>query len=268
MEIDTDTQHFLTINIKYDNAISLYNFKESLEGWYNQYNKHLSETNTPKEEDTLLIKEIKQGSIIITLISSAVPLLSDYNTIFTFYTSVKSIFNWLSTKRGKKPKYDLEELENIKKIVSPINTTDKSLNISINGDKNTVMMFDKLIVQKIYQNANEEIQELSFKDKKEEIPDLTDKDNVLLKFTQIEGTEKNNRNTKGVISELDKKSLPITFSEGLKQEIVHGAENPLVKNYIVNIKEHRKNNEIISYTVLNIVDSYYDETEKDLFSDT
>jgi len=40
-----------------------------------------------------------------------------------------------------------------------------------------------------------------------------------LKFKQIESTGKNNRNTKGIISEIDNKSHPILFNVGLKYPI-------------------------------------------------
>ena len=86
-----------------------------------------------KEDDTLLIKEIKEGGIIMTLISSAMPLLGHVetlNTLTTFFTSIKNIITWLSTNKGSKPKYDIEELENIKRIVAPIISKDKSINIT------------------------------------------------------------------------------------------------------------------------------------------
>ena len=271
MEMEVEKQSFLTINIEYKNAIPLLEFKESLEGWYNQYNKHLSQSNISKDEETLLIKEIKQGSIIIQLISSVMPLLNDYSTIISFYTSMKFLITWLSTKMGKKPEYDTEELENMKKIISPVNSVDKSLNISINGDDNTVIIIDKVVAQKINQNANEELLKLSNTDKIELLPDLSSRENVLLRFKQIESAEKNNKNTKGIISEIDNKSHPVLFGDGLKHPIIHGTDNPLIKNYLLNVKIEREDNEIKSYTIINVIDSYEDEdgesAENALFKD-
>jgi len=258
---------YLTINIKYENAISLFSFKESLDGWYAQYNKHLEKSKTPKGEETLLIKEIKKGSIIITLISTIVPLLSEASNVITFFSAVKHVITWLSTKKGKKPKYDIEELENIKKIVAPITNIDNSINITVNGDNSTGIAIDKVIAQVTRQNADSEIKKLAVQDEPVQLTDESNRDNVILKFTQIEGTEKNNRNTKAIISSIDSKSHPVTFGEGLKKEVILGTENPLIKNYLVNVKEHHKNNEVSSYTILTLLDSYYDEPEADLFSE-
>jgi hypothetical protein len=257
--MEKEPSDFLTIKIDYENSVSLFNFKESLEGWYNQYNKHLSRSNIPKGEETLLIQEIKSASIDITLISSVMPLLNDYNTIISFFTSIKNSITWLSTLTGKKPKYDIEELKNIKQIVSPVNSTDKSISISVNGDQNTVLFIDKVMVQKINQNSDEEIRKLSIEKIEEPQPDERNREKVLLKFKQVESAEENNKSTKGIISDIDKKAYPVLFDEGLKHPIIHGTDNPLVKYYLVNVKIHRENDKINSYTILKVIDSYTDE---------
>jgi hypothetical protein len=269
--MEKESSDFLTIKIYYKNSISLFNFKESLEGWYNQYNKHLSQSNISKDEETLLIHEIKSGSIDITLISSVLPLLNDFNTIISFYTSVKNLITWLSTAKGKKPKYDIEELKNIKQIVSPVNSTDKSIKISVNGNQNTIVVIDKVTVQKINRNVDKELLKLSVKDNIDILPDFSNREKVLLKFKQVESTEENNKSTKGIISDIDKKAYPILFDEGLKHPIIHGTDNPLVKNYLVDVKIHRENNKINAYTILNVIDSYNDEglnpSENSLFTE-
>ncbi|MDR0556625.1 MAG: DUF481 domain-containing protein [Treponema sp.] len=67
-----------------------------------QYNL-LSKGGDKEKKAALFIKEINKGSIIVELASAFVPLLSDANTVFAFYTSIKSIFDWLSAKLGAKP---------------------------------------------------------------------------------------------------------------------------------------------------------------------
>jgi hypothetical protein len=182
MKIEKDNQNFLTISIKYKDSISLYDFKESLDGWYNEYNKYLSISNISKGEETLLIKEIKQNSIDIILISSAFVLINELNTIFDFYTRIKYVIIWLSNKKGVKPKYDIEELENIKKIISPVNSKDKSIHVSVNGDNNNVLFINHLTVNEIRQTANDELYKLSANDIKEPISDLSKKKECITKI--------------------------------------------------------------------------------------
>jgi hypothetical protein len=105
----------LIIKIEYKNYISLSDFKESIEGWNNQYNSFISQGNDDEKNDNLLIKEIKQGSIIIELVSALVPLISDVNTVYSFFTSMKDLFGWLHSRKGIKPKINTDDLDNTKK---------------------------------------------------------------------------------------------------------------------------------------------------------
>jgi hypothetical protein len=263
--VEIENIDFLTIKIEYKNSISLYSFKQSLDGWYNQYNKHLSQSNIKKEDNTLLIKEIKEGSVIMTLISSAIPLfghVETLNTVTTFFTSIKNIITYLTTKKGNKPKYDIDELENIKQIVAPITSEDKSINITSNGDKNTTIVIDSLTVNIVRQNADEEIKRLSVVQEDKPVPDETFKEKVYLKFKQIESAERNTKSTKGVIGEIDSKSYPISFDEGLKPQIMQGIDNPLIKKYLVNAKVHKENGVTSGYTVLKIIDVIPDDSQE------
>jgi len=263
-KIELEAQDVLTIKIEHKDAISLSDFKNYLNGWHNQYHQHLSQANFFQEEETLFIKEIKHGSTIVELFSASIPFLNNTNTITSFFLSMKSIINWLATKKGRKPKYTLEDLENIKQIMEPIKTNDSSINFNIDGDNNDVTI-NYIMKQEINKNINTELEELSLKEEKKPIPYLSEMENMVLKFTQVESAKKNNKNTKGKIAEIDKKPYPILFAEGLKSQINTGVPNPLLINYLVDVKIHVEDDKIKSYTVLKIIDSYEDEIEKSLF---
>jgi len=270
--LETNNIDYLTIKIEYKNSIPLFSFKESLDGWYNQYNKHLAQSSISKKDETLLIKEIKEGSIIINMISSVIPLISDVNTITTFFKSVKHSITWLSGKEGVKPKYDIEELTNIRKMLGTVTSKDKNINVTVNGDNNDVLFVDNLTVNIIRNNVDEEIKLLSTVQVDEITPDETFRDKVILKFKQTESTEKNNKSTKGVISEIDSKSHPIFFDEGLKQKIILGIDNPHTKKYLVNVKVHKESGIISGYTILKVIDTMSDvetseQSENTLFPD-
>jgi len=272
MEIEKDQRDYLTIKIDYKSSISLHNFKASIDGWYNQYNKHLAAHNISKDDDTLMIKEIKQESIDLVLFSSAlVPLISDVSTIYTFYNAVKHAITWLSSKKGEKPKYNIEELENIKNMFAPVNSPDKAISYYINGDNNTVNHYDHVTVNVIRSNIDEEIKCLSTVEPVAPIFDELFKEKVLLKFRVVEGTNKNNKSTKGIIAEIDNKAHPIFFDEGLKQQIVLGSDNSLIKKYLINVKIHKENGIISAYTILKIIDVQDDvditQSENSLFSE-
>jgi hypothetical protein len=263
----TTENPILTIKIEYKDSISLSEFKEALEGWNNQYNKYVSHLSDEDNDDKLLIKEIKQGSIIIDLVSSMSPLLADYNNIITFFVSVKSMFDWLVTKIGNKPKMEIDDLKNIKKIIAPINHKGRQTNIFITGNNYAPIIIDSGNVKTISNNTDEELEKLI--GHTEVNVDNENKENVVLKLKQIKDDENNNKNTQGIIQEIDNKEHPVMFASGIKYNILHENENPFLKNYLVDVKINKNNDIIKSYTILALNDSYLDEEEgyrNDLFS--
>jgi hypothetical protein len=263
----SETNPSLTIKIEYKEYISLSEFKDSLEGLDNQYNFLFSTTTGKEKKDILLIKEINKGSIIVELVSALVPLLREANTVFAFYKSIKAIFDWLSAKIDSKPKMMPNDLVNVKKIIAPVNNHDGSqITFSVEGDNN-IFFIDSLAARKITQNANEECFAL---DKPMSLPDSSeDKENVVLRLTQIKNDENPDKNTKGIIDELDKREHPVLFSKiANKEQILQEQDNFFKKTYLVDVKVHINNDKISSFTVLDIKDSYIieEDTTPDLFS--
>ncbi|GHV87864.1 hypothetical protein AGMMS50267_02240 [Spirochaetia bacterium] len=248
----------LTIKIDYEDSISLADFQKSLEGWNSQYITHISRTNVENMGDVLLIKEIKQECIFIELASSIIPLFSDYNTVIDFFVSMKSLFSWLTSKIGPKPSMEIEDLENAKKIIAPVNNHNgRQINISIEGNNYAPIVIDSGNARTIALNADEEIKKLSAPEKENESDE--NKEKVILKFIQIKNDESDNKNTKGVISEIDKVGHPVMFSSGIKSNILQETDNPFLKNYLVDVKVNKIDNVIKSYTILELHDSYIDE---------
>lgn len=126
-EILTNENPVLSIEIKYKKFISLSEFKESLTGWDNQYKKFVSQHSKEGNNDRLLIKKIRDGSIIVDVVSPMLPLLSDYNTVIAFFVSIKSLIDWLSTKIGKKSEIEHNEMIKSYTIVRPCNSMIQSI---------------------------------------------------------------------------------------------------------------------------------------------
>jgi hypothetical protein len=257
-----DKGSLLTIKIDYKNCISLDEFKESIEGWSNQYNSFLSQSNED-EKNRLLIKEIKKGSIIIELVSAIVPLISDFNTVYTFYASVKSLFSWLSSKSGIKPTMSINDLNNAKKIIAPVNNHDgRQITVSIAGDNNAPIIIDSVVAKTIIKNANDEYQII---DKPDPLPETVEnKENVIFRLTQIKDDENPSKNTKGIIHEVDTKEHLVLFSNiKNKEAILQENNNPFRKNYLVDVKINKSGEIIKSYTILDLHDSYIIDEESE-----
>jgi len=254
-----DQQNTFTVHIEYKETIPLLEFKEFLEGLNNQYRNHVSQRKD--ENDALLIKEIRQGSIDIHLVSSIMPLFSDINNITTFFNSIRHLMTWLSTLNGQKPIFTIEDVKDIVDIVKPATSIDRSIKISTAGDNSQALVIDKIFAENIIVNAPSVLDQM--KQVADVLPEVAlERNNVVLRFQQIEKEEKNNKNTKGIIDEIDKKPYPIMFAEGLKNPIIHGEPNPLKKNYLVDVKIQKIDDKIKSYTVLKNRDSYIDENSE------
>jgi hypothetical protein len=263
-----DKNSSLIIKIDYKNYISLDEFKETIEGWSNQYNSFISQSNEDEKDDRLLIKEIKRGSIIIELVSSLVPLINDFNTVYTFYASIKALFDWLGSKKGTKPKINTNDLDNAKKIVSPAhNHNGRQITVFVTGDNNASIIIDSVVAGIITKNANEEYPAL---DKPVALPETAkNKKNVIFRLTQIKDDENPNKNTKGIIHEIDAKEHLVLFSNiENKEAILRESSNPFRRNYLADVKINTVNGIIKSYVILCLHDSYTDEESegRDLFS--
>ncbi|MDR1388465.1 MAG: hypothetical protein LBJ31_00615, partial [Treponema sp.] len=125
---------------------------------------------------------------------------------------------------------------------------------SVEGDNN-IFFIDSLAARKITQNANEEYFAL---DAPVSFPDsMEDKENVVLRLTQIKNDENPDKNTKGISDELDKREHPVLFAKiANKEQILQEQDNFFKKTYLVDVKVHTNNDKIASFTVLDIKDSY------------
>jgi hypothetical protein len=256
-----DDNFSLTIKIEYKEYITLSEFKEAIDGWNNQFNSHIAQGNDDEKTDKLLIKEIKKGSIEITLIPALIPLISDVNTIINFFKAIKALFIWLGAKAGTKPNLSVNDLNNAKKMIAPVNNKDgRQITFSIEGGKNTFII-DSVLAKTITRNANEELSAIATP---VELPGVDmDKKNVIFKLTQIKDDENPTKNTKGVIQEIDSKEHLVLFSDvEIKETILRESSNPFRKNYLVDIKINSANDVIKSYTILILHDSYIDEEDE------
>ena len=258
----------LTITIEYERPLTLSEFSQSLESWNNQYKKHT------KSEDFLLIKEIRHGSIIIDLVQYTLPFIKDFNALRTFFDYIKSRFEWLKNKEGNKPPMDIEDCDDIQKTIAPINNHEKAkINIAVNGDNNivnnTMYVVESNDVKKIIASANEEKLKL---ESKCVVESSNNYNNVLLRFIQLKNEDKDNKNTKGIIEEIDKKAYPILFAKNIKNRVLHNHENPFLLEYLVSVKVNKRNGKIVSYTIIELIDmsiievAELENKEPDLFS--
>lgn len=88
---------FLRFEIKNDKPVDLNVLSNSLNALVSQYDIFLhkkSKNDYKKHDRKLLIKEVKSGSIIIDLVGTVTPLITEINAICEFGTYLKSSFDF------------------------------------------------------------------------------------------------------------------------------------------------------------------------------
>ena len=135
---------FLRFEIKNDKAIDLNVLSNSLNALGSQYDIFLhkkSKNDYKKHDRKLLIKEVKSGSIIIDLVGTVTPLITEINTICEFGIYLKDTFDFFLGKI-EKPKHeytkkDCQDTRNIADVTAR-DSNNAVANINIYGNNNTV----------------------------------------------------------------------------------------------------------------------------------
>jgi hypothetical protein len=135
---------FLRFEIKNDNPVDLNILSNSLNALSSQYDIFLSKKSKydyKANDRKLLIKEVKNGSIIIDLIGTITPLFNEINTICEFGTYLKSGFEFFLGKISQ-PNYnfskkDCSDIRNIADVTAR-DTNKANVNINIYGGNNKI----------------------------------------------------------------------------------------------------------------------------------
>jgi len=268
-----ENEQKLTVIIDSEENITVAELKNFLEAINNQFEKRCK---IDGKTDKLLIKEVRKGSIEIEMIAAyAAGFFSDVGTLVSLFDNIKLAIEWLRTKAGDKPKMDLEDLDDCKKLVTLASNHDgtqvtmkndilDNYGTVINNYGTLYLNTDEAKI--LNKNINEELASLQ-KNKNADNEETSNlHKGVILKLIQIKDDVNDNKNTKGIIEDIDKKAHPIVSDENVKDTLLHSKDNPFNKYYLVNVKANKVNGKLSAYIILNVLDSYYpEEADSGLF---
>lgn len=242
--------------IDYDRPISVSEFTGALNAISNEYEKFLIDKyGSERPEAELFVQEIKEGSIVTTLVEySAIilPFLGDINTVVEFGKFIKSSYDYLLT--GKKndgtENLDAKDLTNLQKVIEPGTHTNNNILIQIKGKNNKIIMnplsVNEMESRVIRDRIREEKKELSQKDKSVQI-------NQALYLEQIKRDIESKKGNKGVIKELNENSLNLIWeNENEKLKMLNCDDNPFKMIFIVDVEIVEVNSEIKIYKILKL----------------
>lgn len=253
-----------TLQIHLDNRVpmELIDLTKSLIALSSQFDAYTVSTgNFSTDSDTkLYVKQVKSGSIIIELVefasASMLPIVANIDLVISFANHLKSIYDYLKTGLGEKPKLTVQECKELIEIVNPTAKDRKSsvsFNIINNGDNNITPVFlvDSLSANLVQNILKGEIENLN---KKLDGNDIHTSE--LMTLYQVRGVD-NKFGNKANIDSLNDKPLNVVFnSDEIKAAILNSDFNPLKTGYSVDVVIQTVNGQPTAYKIMKLHDAF------------
>ncbi|MDL1988866.1 MAG: hypothetical protein LWX08_14715 [Deltaproteobacteria bacterium] len=247
----------LTIEIKNDKPVELFDLTNSLLGLADEYKRFLARSDGPTaaEEVKLYVKEIKTGSIITDLVANApyaLPFVEHAKTIIDFSQYLDSIVQFFLGKKAVEPTLDKRNIENLSNFVEPVakdGASQLNCNTTIHGNVKMVFNFNSVEANALQNSFRKKMEFL-----KEPITGL--KKNVVLYWYQARNDPKSQAGDKAIIESIFNGPVKAVVDENIKTKMLSGPQNPFQIAYLVDVEVETVNNRPLVYKVQNLHDKY------------
>lgn len=263
----------LRVHITHSKPVEVSDFVSSLTAINKTYTAFVQKKKNVAADLTkskLYVEKVEEGSIIVYLkeivTATIIPFLENINPIFEFASYLKDAYNFFKLGEGTKPKLDLQECENLSRILDVVASDPKAeMTIGAIDCNNAKIEFNNCSfnfgesngMQKQLMQEAEAIRETSKADNIYE--------RVLMVIYQVRAktdtdTSKGN---KAIVDEIAKgKKVPIIFdSDELKNKILYSDDNPTRYAYQVDISVETLNGNPIAYKITALHDMFPMDTE-------
>lgn len=247
----------IQFDLDYKDPVELSEFTKSLNAISNEYKKFIDDTYASEKpiNAKLYVEKIKEGSILTTLVEYsdfALPFLADTNTIFEFGKHLQKAFKYFSGNDSKmqKPELDIQDLNNLKSIISPGTETGNKIEITVKGDNNLLILTaDDTQSNAITNRISKELKDLK-------LPSANLHKKQLFYFDQAKKDIKSKKGNFGIIESLNIERLRVVFEDdkSVKNEMLKGKFNPLNVSFIVDVEVQTKRGLPITYKILKLHD--------------
>lgn len=259
------TKQSPVISIRYNSRqpVDLITFTNSLARFGTHYTRYAKKSDIPliSEEYRLFIKEVRQGSIEVDLISAAgfiAGAIGDVKLFVDFGKEFISLTKYFLGKTARPDDMDKRKCEDIRQIVAPIaENTGSVMNFNFGDNANPTI---KLRVNSIEANAiqNSAVREIEhLKEPSSEVHK-----EVLLQWEQAKntpGVESGQTADRAIIDEIDDKARKVYFPEesrSIKEEMIGSDDNFFSKAYLVDVEVLVTQRKIVGYKILKLLDTF------------
>lgn len=238
----------LEIHISNSEPIELDDLAVSMRSLTSEFSRFCARNGMDRDA-SLRLKEVRQGSIVMDLVSQlapTIPLVIDFNAVAEFAKNIGSLFRFLA-KKGPMPKgVDAESLENFRGIVLPA-VRDRKCVVALS-------LFGDVIVKDVVTFGTEEARLASktaeaMEDSLRMPAERTVKKAVLfLSQLRNDGKSVGDRGEIPEICEFPKKI--VSLDENFKKSILEAPENAFKFGYVVDVSVVTYGNRVVAYKVL------------------
>lgn len=247
----------LVIKIENKRPIELLDLTKSLVSIATQFDSYVDKNADSKEnrEAKLYVKEIKSGSVILELIELAtvgmIPFIENTNTILGFVEYCKKAVNFFLKNEGEKPELKPTDYRDFSTILNPIskdNGSQFNLSTTINGNVELHLNLSSTDTNALQNIFKKELEQLKIPEQLDDI-----KPSVLMIWFQARNDLKSTIGNKGVIEEISKKPLNITFeTDEIKEKMLHSDINPFNTVFVVDVKIQTIQDKPIAYKIVKL----------------
>ncbi|MDX6385765.1 MAG: hypothetical protein QOK48_3338 [Blastocatellia bacterium] len=247
----------LTIEIENKNPVELVDLTNSFLSLGEEYKRFVSSHPEFSEASDvrLYIKEIRTGSVkadliaIATTAAVAIPFVTGANSVIGFAKHLKAAYDYFLGKSDEKPSLQSAEYNNLSSIIEPVaKDRGSQINFITQNDNRTT----------VYQTFNIDSRQAN------EAQNLIAKDRLQLKEPQTQPYRKkvlywyqakndllSRTGDKGIIESISASPVKIEFEDdAAKDAMLHGAQNPFLTGYVVDISVETIQGKPVLYKVL------------------
>lgn len=243
-------ENSLIFKIDFLKNVELNDLILSLNGLSSQYSKflELDKNNPYNQELKLYIREIKKGSIITdlyvaTAASGTMQFMENVLTIVEFVKYLKIAYDYYLGKTKKQREYTRQEMKNFKNIIEPV--------AKDNGAQLIIQNCGSVVVNLNSEQANA----IQNRIKREE-EEIKTKLFSFVTFTLFKTRVPQDLTTgfSGIVNDiLENKALPVVFQDvSVRDEIVSIPENPLLKEFKVDVIAYYDNETPVKYQITKV----------------
>lgn len=163
--------------------------------------------------------------------------MENINIILEFSLYIKTVMEYCLSRKGEKPKLDLQEARNFRDLLE-ISANDNKGEMSIGAviKTDTGNVYNNCVFNFQGSNSSQNQIEKDIEEMKSAQPSGNVFKRQLMTIYQIRGDMSSNTGNKAVIDAITSKKLNVVFeTDELKRKILNSEENPIRKAYLVDV---------------------------------